>query len=239
MTIDNNSTSGNVNLLIKGNITPTSDIITGIAPNQLVCQGATNNNYQLLAGFNTTDIYGGIQAVTQGTGYNKLCLNPFSGNVSINQTTNNYPLDVNGTINTNSGILLPTSGGTAALLTFNETGVTTNTTITWGFYTGGAITLTMSRIGNIVTIFIPNFTYNPGSSVNALANSNTAIPSRYRPASTSYFQTMGMISGSNSQLFIGIFATGLLQFGIPTGTNLINGTSFQIFGSSITFQYNI
>ncbi len=78
----------------------------------------------------------------------------------------------------------------------------------------------MSKIDNIVTMFIPNFTYDPGSSVNALTNSKISIPSKYRPVSTSYFQIMRMISGSNVQLFIGIFATGLLQFGITIGTNI-------------------
>ena len=49
--------------------------------------GATNQNYQLRWGFDTTNLVGRIQSIHAGTAYKALALNPDGGNVGIGTTT--------------------------------------------------------------------------------------------------------------------------------------------------------
>ena len=61
---------------------------------QLILTGKTDPNKQIIFGYNTTGGYGQFQAVHQGVATKHIALNPASGNVSINQATNTYALDV-------------------------------------------------------------------------------------------------------------------------------------------------
>ena len=61
---------------------------------QLHVTGATNPNYRLRLGYNTTSNYGSIQAVNYGTAYTALALNPSGGNVGIGTSSPVSTLDV-------------------------------------------------------------------------------------------------------------------------------------------------
>jgi len=77
---------------------------TNTIPNQLVIEGATSTNHNLIIGYHTDDInpsngYGSIQAVYQDGGYTPLQLNPNGGSVSIGTIISNsdpYKLHVFG-----------------------------------------------------------------------------------------------------------------------------------------------
>jgi Universal stress protein family len=56
--------------------------------------GATNPNYSLSLGYNTSGNYGVIQAMLSGTAYETLTLNPNGGNVGIGSTVPSQGLDV-------------------------------------------------------------------------------------------------------------------------------------------------
>ena len=79
--------AGNGNVGIGGVTTPGSRLVVqGDGPvnkYQLVLQGATNPNKQLLFGYNTTDDYALIQPLVQGIGFRNLAINPSGGNVGI------------------------------------------------------------------------------------------------------------------------------------------------------------
>ncbi|MDE2079070.1 MAG: tail fiber domain-containing protein [Patescibacteria group bacterium] len=70
-------------------------------PGQIAIRGKSNQNQQLLIGYNTTSDYGAIQAIKQGTGYEPLALQQGGGNVGIGTTTPGAPLTLS-----NSGTLL-------------------------------------------------------------------------------------------------------------------------------------
>lgn len=76
--------NGNVGL---GTENPGSKLVVGGDANastqQLVLQGASNTNKQLLIGYNTTDNYGSIQPIEQSVGFKNLVLNRDGGNVGI------------------------------------------------------------------------------------------------------------------------------------------------------------
>ncbi|HBE60665.1 MAG TPA: hypothetical protein DDW56_25025, partial [Cyanobacteria bacterium UBA11366] len=75
------TTTPNRTLTIKADYSATADA------QQLLIQGATNTNYQLLLGYHTTNNYGSIQAMNQTVGVRPLVLNPAGGNVGIGATT--------------------------------------------------------------------------------------------------------------------------------------------------------
>ena len=61
--------------------------------------GATNQNYQLRWGFDTTNLVGRIQSIHVGTAYKSLSLNPDGGNVGIGTTEPGALLDISGSGN--------------------------------------------------------------------------------------------------------------------------------------------
>ena len=61
----------------------TSDSVNG---GQLTIMGATNQNYQIRVGFDTTNLLGKIQAIHVGTAYKDLVLQPYGGNLGLGVT---------------------------------------------------------------------------------------------------------------------------------------------------------
>ena len=70
---------------------------------QLLLSGAVNTLKRLRLGYNTTGNYGVVQALTFGSNYDPLTLNPAGGNVGIGTTAPGYKLHVAGDIGVNSG----------------------------------------------------------------------------------------------------------------------------------------
>ena len=65
---------------------------------QLLLSGATNTLKRLRLGYNTTGNYGVVQALTFGSNYDPLALNPAGGNVGIGITAPGEKLEVSGAI---------------------------------------------------------------------------------------------------------------------------------------------
>jgi hypothetical protein len=83
-------------------LTIQADYTETIDAKQLLIKGHTNGNNQLGLGYHTTENYGSIQAITQGTIPRPLVLNPGGGNVGIGTTDPKAKLDVDGQIRSRS-----------------------------------------------------------------------------------------------------------------------------------------
>ncbi len=74
------------------------DAVDGWNASQLRITGATNGNYKLNIGYNTTSNFGEIQAGEEGVAYRNLILNGYGGNVGIGVTGPRQKLEVAGAI---------------------------------------------------------------------------------------------------------------------------------------------
>lgn len=103
--------------------------------NHLVIEGATNNNQQLLIGYNTTSDYGSIQAQIFGVGLKPLLLNPSGGIVSI-ANSNFYTSPVSTTGNSKQIIYgSGTSAGNYPILHIRENTNTNPSEMVFGYRT--------------------------------------------------------------------------------------------------------
>ncbi len=93
---------GTVSPLAKFQVAQDVPDTTGYA--QIEAIGGSDNAKRLMVGFDTTNDKGFIQATISGVGLNDLLLNPRGGNVSVNNTSPSYTLDVTGDINYSGGI---------------------------------------------------------------------------------------------------------------------------------------
>ena len=94
----------------------TSDSVDG---NQLKITGATNQNYQIRVGFDTTNLLGKIQAIHVGTAYKDLVLQPEGGNLGIGRAANaNYRAIIRGigTTSATKTLVLENSSGTETVI---------------------------------------------------------------------------------------------------------------------------
>lgn len=87
------TTSPSRTLSIKADFSDTADA------QQLLIQGSTNPNYQLLLGYHTANNYGSIQAMNQTVGVRPLVLNPAGGNVGIGTTSPGAKLSISASDN--------------------------------------------------------------------------------------------------------------------------------------------
>lgn len=115
-----------------------------------------------------------------------------------------------GTATFGGSLLLPTTGGTPSNLNYYEE-FTFTTTYRYG---GGAILPNVSssivRIGNIVTFRFPNLQIAAANATGSITG-DTALPSRFRPATTTDLVIAGTDNGSLIPIFIEINSiTGIL-----------------------------
>ncbi|MCP2729237.1 hypothetical protein [Limnofasciculus baicalensis] len=102
------TTSPDRKLTIKADYSASDDA------QQLLIQGATNTNNQLVLGYHTTKDYGSIQVVTQNTPnptFRPLMLNPRGGNVGIGTASSTAKLDISGAADTVGQISLQLRSG--------------------------------------------------------------------------------------------------------------------------------
>lgn len=104
-------------------------------------------------------------------------------------------------------LILPTSGGTATPLTYNE--VYTNAAFVWNTGTGYqqtsvTISITLQRIGNIVVLHIPAFTVlGNGGAGSVFVSSN--LPARFMPSASNVNTAQYVVlngTGSTNGMFV-------------------------------------
>jgi hypothetical protein len=140
------------------------------------------------------------------------------------------------------GIQLPTVGGTAASLTYYEESTTITMTLTgpWGATTS-TLPVTLSRVGNIVTM-----TWGDSSPTSRVATSTstittstgTAIPARFLPAGSASFYVMPVINflGSNTGSFGSFFfSSGVMIITSAINAQFTTGNNVGVIGSSISW----
>jgi hypothetical protein len=134
--------TGNVGI---GTTTPTSPLTikadgTLAGTSQLLIQGSTSVNKQLLVGFDTVGDYGFVQPVIQGTAYKNLSLNASGGNVGIGTTVPSTALQVNGTVTASAF-----AGNGTSLTSLNASNLSSGTVPTVRLGTGTASSTTYLR----------------------------------------------------------------------------------------------
>jgi len=155
----------------------------------------------------------------------------------INQNGAFGSLNVTGATSTGS-LVLPTTGGVPTPLTYYEE--YTNPSFVWNSgsnYTPTSVTLTINivRVGRMVTMHIPAFSVTGNGGTQAVFISNTAIPSRFVPASgvNDTIQYLGVNNGTtttgqgsfvvNRSSTSGILALGT-GYNVGAFANTLNGT---------------
>lgn len=129
---------------------------------------------------------------------------------------NSMTLTTSGDMTLTSGLFLPTSGGTASRLDYYET-ISTNHA--FGFTTNSGTNQTVSvkftRIGNKITIQIPQFLVNCGNQSRSSIPNLVAIATRFRPTSRICQPVICFFGGtSGSQTFttmLEVQTTGIID----------------------------
>jgi hypothetical protein len=122
-----------------------------------------------------------------------------------------------------TGVSLPTSGGTPVTLDWYSTGThNTNWTGIWNATTVAG-NIEWVRVGNMVTLYLPDVTATSHSSVSALTNV-TALPEYLQPISTTRSPLMRVNSGGSRSVGVASVATN----GTITISYTLNGGTFPI-----------
>lgn len=142
----------------------------------------------------------------------------------------------------NGGINLLTSGGTPTLLNFNET-ITHTTTWQAGNAASGNTSIFISRNGDCVILKLPSFSFSSGTGTTTIT-SNTAIPARFRPASSCWTLMRILDSTIPFPCTISIDSTGILTiFRLTAATYVVSNFSdtalLQLDGGQITYVFNL
>jgi len=197
-----------------------------------VVSSSASNPYMTVMGTDTTNGAGFIQSFRYGINTAKTLINARGGNVGIGGTNAAYSLDVTGTVNTNTGILLPTSGGTATTLNYYEE---YKSTITFSGAWASNLTrdLYIVRVGKMCTLHFVGGNQIANSSPTFI--SAAAIPNRFFPI----VAAVGMCSVTNNGGFAAAYynlgTSGSLSISIASGT-FVSGTSVGPNGLSISYQ---
>jgi len=100
-----------------------------------------------------------------------------------------------GTLTLNTGLLLPTAGGIKATLDFYESNFNFNVNFTGPWASDIEVTITATRIGNIVVLYCPPVT-GTSSSSNIIVSTNY-LSTRYRPANNYDSRAIKIIDDGN------------------------------------------
>jgi len=161
-----------------------------------------------------------------------------SSSVNIGTTSAQSNLIVSATsVSTQVPILLPTTGGTPGNLSYYEQ---YNVTFTWtGIWaTNPTNTVSMTRIGNVVTLTILSGIFNPNASISAAITAVTTIPARMRPLGLIAGPITIIDNGSNNLGLLLVQTSGVLLvytgYGAPySGSSTSGGSGF--FGFTISY----
>jgi hypothetical protein len=146
--------------------------------------------------------------------------------------------DVSGNSNFNqltlaSGLLLPTSGGTATSLTYYEEGsVTTTWNGPWSSNQNGNITF--CRIGKKVTLFLPQVlaTANNGNNISNVS----ALPSKLIPNAVQSFVVRVRDDATDKTGMVELDTSGFLTFGSDPGFDAFVGSgNTGFYATSLTY----
>ena len=167
---------------------------------QIIIAGSTDPRKRLGIMMDTTNNIGIIQTAQSFVANQKLCLNPSGGNVGVNTTTPDYPLDVEGNIGMNG--VLNTTYSTLPVYSSNSIGYTYSPT-----YSGPATTT--------------GFTVNNTKQTYNLFSQTVNIPGVYLICMTGVYEctaagtvnrnllycAMSSTAGNSSKGFEGIYAS--------------------------------
>ena len=137
-----------------------------------------------------------------------------------------------------TGISLPNTGGVSGtVLNYYEE---FSQAITFSWTTSGSATPTVSfrRIGTIVTLYIPNFSFVPASVASVMSSDVGSVPSRFLPAQDAYAANVGYLyySGTlnNYVIIANVYANGSIILNTVT-----NGSATITFPSPATATVNV
>lgn len=165
-----------------------------------------------------------ITAVTLGSGMWRLVIFDSALTLTHHATNNNLPGGANITTAANDRALYWSDGTTVYCVAYVQaasvpTAVTNGTqasTWTWDGSggTSGSLTMTYQKIGNWVTLNLPQISATSGTSSTVLT-SNTALPAAIRPASTQVVSVNSVLNnggGVASPGYMSIAANGIITF---------------------------
>lgn len=132
-----------------------------------------------------------------------------------------------------------TGGGASPLNWYSAQDHTSTFTHNGSGGTSGSVVIKVTRVGRLVTLYIPAFACTSGTSSSALS-SNTALPSWARPSGTMFGCNQNYDSGGATQtdpLNIQVTTAGVINFYVRNGGNtFINATATNVYGQSITYS---
>ena len=199
------------------------------SPSGLVIRGKTDNNRQLLIGYNTTSDYGSIQAVIEEVAYQPLSLNPAGGNVGIRTTSPLGLFDI-----ANKTVFLTPSGDTSGATDTSNIDTAISTLSAAG---GGTVML-------LAGVFsVSNLSPTPASNVRVCGSGAGATIVRFNgtsgdlisfPEDSSYFSIRNITWDCKNAAGTHIAGTGI---NVPLGCNhfditdcaVINFTQYGIY----------
>ena len=119
------------------------------------------------------------------------------------------------------GLFLPTSGGTPSNLNVYEESVTYTTSFTGPTGSPTNINFKLTRVGNIVTMFIPTTTVTTTTA--GVFKSSSAMPARFRSANDAFYPIF-ITDGASVIYAVGqlkVTSTGNLEFSGTNDTNFV------------------
>jgi hypothetical protein len=126
---------------------------------------------------------------------------------------------MDGGANFTSGIVLPTTGGTASQLNYFEDNTAATVSMTGPF--SGTLNLHFSRIGKKVTIEWDDLS---GTSTTPAKLTGTISQTRFRPANTENFIVWGRDAGANNIMQLTITSAGVITVGVGSGSANFTGS---------------